>query len=144
MGLLICIFFRTALKMEINSRLNLRLVEISVFFLFEKKHLENLPPNWHNLDLTKIWQGWICRGKIGSCGWSLRPSYVIILKTILTNVVYRCMFTFCCSFSESPAVTEAASKESQAVIVTAFKEFIAVHCWVWEYTRVNVADSEPI
>ena len=59
--------------MEINSRLNLKLAEISVFFHFEKKRLENLPPNWHNLDLTKIWQGWIClRGKIGSCGWSFR------------------------------------------------------------------------
>ena len=31
--------------------------QISVFFHFEKKPLENLPPNWHNLDLTKIWQG---------------------------------------------------------------------------------------
>ena len=43
--------------MEINSRLNLKLAEISVFFHFEKKHLKNLPSNWLNLNLAKIWQG---------------------------------------------------------------------------------------
>ena len=54
--------------MEFKSRFNLKYAEISVFFLFEKKPLENLPQNWHNLDLTKYGRDEFAKEKNGSCG----------------------------------------------------------------------------
>ena len=55
-----------------------------VFFHFEKKHLENLPPNWHNLDLTKI----------GMTGMNLPRKNLLVWMKLYSTICMIFLFFF--------------------------------------------------